>query len=144
MYLPTQRSVSNHLIRRQPGTVVVKICYANAKVKREWRNIMISTSTIFCINDDLGCSSNSKSYALYILCHCLSLRIQYRLGGSICLTVMAIWEEIDTKPACCREGSTVFWPLLPATGAVTPNIMNTFIWGRRHNGTVWLDIVWSQ
>ena len=79
---------------------------------------MINTFTFFYINVDLGCSSNSKSYALYILCRCLSLRIQYRLGGSICLTVMAIWEEIDTKPACCREGSIL--ALIASNGSRNP------------------------
>ena len=33
--------------------------------------------------------------------------MQYILGDSICLTVIEVCEEIDTKPVCCLEGVIV-------------------------------------
>ena len=45
-------------------------------------------------------------YIIYLL-PVFVLMIKYGLGDSICLTVMEVCEEIDTKPVCCLEGVIV-------------------------------------
>ena len=49
------------------------------------------------------------------------------------------WYQASVLPRGSYRGL-----LLQATGTVTRKIMNIFIYGRRHSGTAWTDIIWSK
>ena len=56
--------------------------------------------------------------ALYVSCKCSSLYTQYRRSDSICLPVMAICEEIDSKPSGCLGGT--LWPVIASNRSRNP------------------------
>ena len=51
--------------------------------------------------------------------------IQYGLGDSICLTLLEVCEDIDTKPVCCPGGGGgggggSLWPVVTSNRSRNP------------------------